>query len=141
MVRGLLRFVAMHAALHRYADPPRDFYRFFALGLIAGAFAVGAIAGRLGGAEPARDESDRVAAAQKAVARYAYEAFPRWVADHPDLACPVDRLELDRYLPDQSFLDPWGYPYLSACDHRGRLIAWSNGPDGSFHTGDDVFTR
>ncbi len=36
----------MHAALHRYADPPRDFYRFFCLGLIAGAFVVGLIAER-----------------------------------------------------------------------------------------------
>jgi hypothetical protein len=132
----------MHLTLRRYADPLRHFGRFFGLGVLAGALGLAIVVERIGASETdAGDHSDRIARAQKTVEQYAYEAFPGWAVDHPDLACPTDRSQLDVYVGGSSGFDPWGHRYAVACDAGGRLVAWSVGPDGVDGSADDVRSR
>jgi hypothetical protein len=74
--------------------------------------------------------------------KYALEAYPQWLAAHPDKACP-DRLEeLNEYMTDNDTLDPWGRPYRMMCGPtvagaKGLAVV-SAGEDGKGGTADDI---
>lgn len=137
----------MHLALRRHAEPASDAFHYFGLGVLCAVIGLAAISERLDQLEEQEAIAAGVAQHHRAIAKaqatahaYAYEAFPAWVQDHPDRACPTGPHELERYIGSSVF-DPWGTAYKVACDDRGRLAAWSFGPDGVFQTADDVSSR
>jgi hypothetical protein len=78
------------------------------------------------------------------VKKYAFEAFPSWVAMNPDRACPRSLRELDPYMGHHEAKDPFGNAYYFACgEHalpkgvRGMWVV-SAGEDGVFGTADDA---
>lgn len=82
--------------------------------------------------------------AQIVVKKYALEAFPEWVADHPDRSCPRSLAELAPYMGQDHEVDPWGQRYHVACGPhamprtaRGIWVI-SAGEDGVFGTDDDA---
>jgi hypothetical protein len=136
----------MHLALRRYAEPATDAFHYFAAGAVSVVILLAGIAERFDQLEEREaiaagvaQHHRRIATATATVQAYAYEAFPAWVQDHPDLACPAGAHELDHYVGTSGF-DPWGTAYKVACE-RNRLVAWSFGPDGVFETDDDVRSR
>jgi len=74
--------------------------------------------------------------------KYAVEAYPQWLAAHPDKACPDKLEELNAYMTDNDTLDPWGRPYRMMCGPtmagaRGLAVI-SAGEDGKGGTADDI---
>lgn len=45
----------------------------------------------------------------------AYNAFPRWQADHEDAACPASLDDLKKYTNKAKLKDPWGSAYEMRC--------------------------
>lgn len=148
----------MHPALVPHAAPPPSWpLRSFVLGAAVG------FAGLLGGlaindsacddAEPRAvavnassppsrtgpaSLADDLQHARMTVHAYAFEAYPRWAAEHPDERCPSGLTYLWPYLPRISQeLDPWGTRYMLAC-HDFGLLVWSLGPDRLGSTPDDI---
>jgi len=81
--------------------------------------------------------------AKATVKKYALEAYPTWVADHPDLECPDSLFVLNEYMNNKDIKDPWGGSYKMICG--GNLPAgvkgiavMSAGEDGQFGTVDDI---
>jgi hypothetical protein len=75
--------------------------------------------------------------------RAAYEGFPVWSAEHPDLPCPRSVRVLMDEIGGATTLDAWGHPMDFRCGSdlppgvRGIWIR-SAGPDGEFDTDDDL---
>ncbi len=69
----------------------------------------------------------------------AVRAWPSWVADHPDRACPTSIAELAPYLGSGTEVDSWGHAYHFACG-GSRLSVGSDGPDGIRGTRDDLWS-
>lgn len=74
--------------------------------------------------------------------KYALEAYPHWLAAHPDKACPDKLEELNEYMTDNDTLDPWGRPYRMMCGPtmagaKGIAVI-SAGEDGKGGTADDI---
>ena len=80
----------------------------------------------------------KVAIAQLTVKKYAYEAFPQWMADHPDRRCVKSLRELGRYMSEGDRVDPWGHKYAFTCE-RGAFYVASLGADGIAGTADDLW--
>lgn len=138
----------MHLALQRYAEPASDAFHYFAIGVVSAVIVLAGIAERLDQLEEQEAIAAGVAQHHRNIARanatvhaYAYVAFPAWVQDHPDVACPARRYELDDYIVDATGFDPWGMPYRFTCSQRGQFVAWSFGPDSVQQTADDVRSR
>jgi hypothetical protein len=74
--------------------------------------------------------------------KYAIEAYPQWLAAHPDKACPDKLEELNAYMTDNDTLDPWGRPYRMMCGPTVAgakgLAVISAGEDGKGGTADDI---
>lgn len=76
------------------------------------------------------------------VDKYAFEAYPAWVAVHSDMRCPGELVELSRYSNDDT-RDAWGQQLEMRCgsiappEAHGFGVA-SAGEDGKDGTGDDV---
>jgi hypothetical protein len=78
--------------------------------------------------------------AARGTQRIAFDAFPAWLADHPD-GCPSPS-ELEPYLGDP-LVDPWGTPYHVQCvrdDRATRLLVHSYGEDRHPDTPDDIWS-
>lgn len=54
--------------------------------------------------------------------RYAFEAYPSWLAAHPGQTCPRAIDELDEYMDSRAHHDPWGRRYLMVCDTGGMTV-------------------
>ena len=138
----------MHIALRRYAEPATDAFHYFAVGVISAVIGLAGIAERLDQIEEEQaiaagvaQHHHKIASAHATVEAYAYAAFPAWVQENPEVACPARRYELDFYLTGATGWDPWGMPYRYTCTERGPLVAYSFGPDGVGETADDVRSR
>ena len=71
--------------------------------------------------------------------RYALEAFPSWVAAHPDRLCPQSIDELNIYIGRNDSRDIYGGSYEMSCGEGGvGITVSSRGPDGVANTDDDV---
>jgi hypothetical protein len=76
--------------------------------------------------------------AKLAVEKLAFEEYPMWARDHPELACPASIDDLAK-----GAKDAWGNPYKMFCGAnlppgaRGLAIL-SFGPDGKEGTPDDI---
>ena len=84
---------------------------------------------------------DELALAERELAAYAFEAFPRWALTNFDRMCPDRLLEINREMPSLHAVDPWGTPYQFLCGAQHRvtgLRARSAGPDHKFDTPDDL---
>jgi hypothetical protein len=75
--------------------------------------------------------------ARATVRRYVYEAYPSWLAAHPDQSCPADLDALNEYMNNKDTLDPWANHYTMTCGPL--LVVASAGEDGQLGTSDDVF--
>jgi general secretion pathway protein G len=85
----------------------------------------------------------KVDIAKLAVRKLANEAFPQWLARHPDKACPERIEELAELTDSEDAKDPWGGSYRMACPPglpagAKRIAIMSAGPDGKEGTDDDV---
>ncbi|MGE5185031.1 MAG: type II secretion system protein GspG [Acidobacteriota bacterium] len=95
-------------------------------------------------AAPKTDDPARIAEAKALAAKYAFDAYPRWAAGHPDKACPAKIEDLDEYVKRSDANDPWGHPFKMMCgptlpaDARGGFAVSSAGPDGKDGTTDDI---
>ncbi len=90
---------------------------------------------------PFEDAADRVAKIKYAriiAKQYAFEAFPAWVVEHPDYACPQRVSELNVYANRETALDPWGLPFQSYCHSGNTFRVVSAGPDRTHGTYDDI---
>jgi general secretion pathway protein G len=99
------------------------------ISLLTTGVAVGALT-MLENAEKKQAKTDTASLASVA------EAF---VIAHDDQSCPTpEHLSRDGLLSHRSKIeDPWGTPYQIQCE-PSYAVARSAGPDGAFHTGDDV---
>ena len=82
------------------------------------------------------DDPKRVA--EIVAKKYAYEAYPQWVAANPANACPASIAELREYTSDDA-TDPWGHPYKMMCGSSlpmgaNGVAIQSAGSDGQFDT-------
>lgn len=81
--------------------------------------------------------------ARLAVTKYAHEAYPQWLAQHPGATCPASIDELGELMNRKSSKDPWGNQYKMFCapslpvGAKGIAIA-SPGPDHREGTDDDI---
>jgi hypothetical protein len=75
--------------------------------------------------------------AKATVKKYAFEAYPSWRAQHPNLVCPARLVALNEYMNNKDIKDPWGGTYGFSCDDSGIRV-WSRGEDGVSGTGDDI---
>jgi hypothetical protein len=96
-------------------------------------------------AEPRREHhgslrESKVDIIRMTTAKYAYEAFPQWAADHPDRACPTSLRDLHPYMERRDTKDPYGEEYVFTCG-GGKLYAMSLGADGTAGTADDVWSH
>lgn len=69
--------------------------------------------------------------------KYAYEAYPSWLAAHRDGVCPRSLHELADYMNADSDRDAWGKPLVFWCEGQ-RLMVTSAGEDARFGTEDDL---
>jgi hypothetical protein len=74
------------------------------------------------------------------IRKYAYEAFPKWAADHPGSVCPRSLNDLDRYMDQWHEPDPWGHDYVMTCAD-GKVYVASRGADGASNTADDIWSH
>src|SRR4051794_31864156 len=58
--------------------------------------------------------------ANATVKKYAYEAYPSWIAAHPEKACPDKLEELNAYMNNKDVRDPWGGSYKMLCGQGYR---------------------
>lgn len=74
--------------------------------------------------------------------KYAFEAFPSWLADHPGRGCPAKFEELNAYMNNKDLRDPWGndYRFFCAPTDPANLLVWSAGEDEKPNTSDDVWS-
>jgi hypothetical protein len=83
--------------------------------------------------------------ASLAVKKYAYEAYPEWLATHRGETCPSSLFELNEYTNNKNDLDPWGSHYRMFCgiNERGRprIVVQSFGEDGVAYTADDIWSN
>lgn len=86
------------------------------------------------------DDAPKVDIAKLRVAKYAYEAYPQWRAEHPTLECPRSLRALDGYMDSADRRDPWGRTYVFTCG-GGKLYVMSLGEDGRSNTDDDVWSH
>lgn len=91
-----------------------------------------------GHAEDKRDFAARTAK------KLAWEAYPEWLAAHPDRECPAKLADVVGRA-DIATTDPWGHPYKMMCGKRnlphgakGGLAVLSLGEDGQEGTADDI---
>ncbi|NVB77344.1 MAG: hypothetical protein HOV81_03030 [Kofleriaceae bacterium] len=75
--------------------------------------------------------------ARATVKKYAFEAYPRWRAWHPNAACPERLDELNEYMNNEHTHDPWGGVYEMSCNELGILV-WTVAEDGRPGTADDI---
>jgi hypothetical protein len=75
--------------------------------------------------------------------KYALEAYPTWLREHPGVRCPSLE-QLNAYMNNKLAIDPWGTPYLHAyvtdAHGRMRLVVWSAGEDARFGSSDDIWS-
>ncbi len=88
--------------------------------------------------EEAADRRAKMTEARYVVKRYALEAFPAWVVEHPDTACPRLLAELNPYAGRGDTVDPWGLPYQHFCPTSTTFRVMSAGPDRIHGTYDDI---
>jgi hypothetical protein len=74
------------------------------------------------------------------IRKYAYQAFPKWAADHPGSICPRSLYDLDRYMDQWHEPDPWGHDYVMTCAD-GKVYVASRGVDGAANTADDIWSH
>ncbi len=74
----------------------------------------------------------------RTIAQEYSRAFPKWLAAHPNTACPSRVEDLHPYMQGaKETIDPWGQPFRLRCN-SGTLEVWSAGRDGKPDTKDDV---
>lgn len=84
-----------------------------------------------------------VGSTRERVLYFAFEGYPQWAVEHPDLDCPPSLAELATFSTDPSVDDEWHRPLILACGAalppgvRGIAVS-SVGPDGVAGTSDDV---
>ena len=84
--------------------------------------------------------------ARATVRKYAFEAYPSWLAAHPDRECPDALAELNEYMHNRDTRDVWGNDYVMLCGRRGSpvrargFVVLSAGEDGRLGTADDVYS-
>jgi hypothetical protein len=111
-----------------------------ALRVLVGATVVAGLVARM--ASPFHGES-KARIAKGTVVRYAFEAYPSWVATH-HMVCPRSLVDLNEFMTAKDTRDPWGTPYYFACGPltvpRTANGIWvvSAGADRRFGTDDDV---
>lgn len=74
------------------------------------------------------------------IKKYAYEAFPSWVAANPNATCPPSLRDLNAYMHTRDIIDPWGTPYRMYCGDHG-IVVHSFGEDGIYGTTDDLWSH
>lgn len=85
----------------------------------------------------------KVDVAKLAVNKFANEAFPQWLSQHPDKACPSKLEDLVELMNKRDTRDPWGNEYKMFCAPNlpagAKAIAvLSLGQDGKEGTDDDI---
>lgn len=81
--------------------------------------------------------------AKLAVKKLANEAFPQWLAQHPERACPDKVEDLSDLTDKKDSKDPWGNRYRMRCppdlpSGAKRIAIVSPGQDGKEGTDDDI---
>jgi prepilin-type N-terminal cleavage/methylation domain-containing protein len=81
--------------------------------------------------------------AEIAVKKYVFEAYPAWVALHPDKDCPATLEELSPFTNGKSTHDPWGGTYTMYCGANlpagvSGFAVSSPGRDRKHDTSDDI---
>jgi hypothetical protein len=82
------------------------------------------------------DRHARVGQARVCTQLLATASFAEWLMNHPGETCPASIDEMT--LLDADSMDPWGTRMETICRPDGGLGVVSAGPDGSFHTADDI---
>jgi hypothetical protein len=82
----------------------------------------------------------KVDVAKLTVKKYAFEAYPQWLREHPSQECPRSLHAVDGYMDHADQHDPWGRPYVFTCG-GGKLYVMSLGEDGRSNTADDIWSN
>ena len=82
----------------------------------------------------------KVDVARLTVKKYAFEAYPQWLREHPSQECPRSLHAIDGYMDHADQHDPWGRPYVFTCG-GGKLYVMSLGEDGRSNTADDIWSN
>jgi hypothetical protein len=97
------------------------------------------VVGAFGHVEPKQLAESKADIANLGVRKLAYEAFPQWAREHPDVACPSSIADLAVYVDRHGLRDPWGEDYEMECRDRAPLIVIkSRGEDRERGTADDI---
>jgi hypothetical protein len=87
-------------------------------------------------------DNTKAGCAGPTVMKLAFEAFPRWSAEHPKRQCPASLEALLPWMDSRDLTDPWGRDYRFNCvfapGRPVRIVVWSAGEDRRHQTADDV---
>lgn len=146
MVRALLLVIRMRAdGPHAFAPAiirPRRLRNLVVATLLLSVALAGLVVGP--SAMTCWGGGSKVDIAKLTIKKYAYEAYPEFLAANPARSCPDDLYELNAWMNNKDIRDPWGTPYQLFCATSPKahaIVVRSAGEDAMFDTADDYWSN